>query len=100
MSVIGKRENALVKGCNLAQKAHSAEYAKGTRLTRPAKEAVACGGGMGWLGGLGRLGRTPRRIKWEFDVEFQLNLDFGMTFRNSTRRFRRNFDMKIFPKFF
>jgi hypothetical protein len=32
--------------------------------------------------------------------EFQLNLDFGMSWRNSTRRFRRNFDMRIFPKFF
>jgi hypothetical protein len=53
-------------------------------------------GSVDWAGWAGPQGE----IKWEFDVEFQLNLDFGMTFRNSTRRFRRNFDMKIFPKFF
>jgi hypothetical protein len=35
----------------------------------------------------------PRRF------EFQMNLDFGRTFRNFTRRFRRNLDMRMFPKF-
>jgi hypothetical protein len=29
-----------------------------------------------------------------------MNLDFGTTLRNFTRRFRRNLDMRIFPKFF
>jgi hypothetical protein len=28
-----------------------------------------------------------------------MNLDFGKTLRISTRRFRRNLDMRIFPKF-
>jgi hypothetical protein len=32
--------------------------------------------------------------------EFQLNLNFGKTWRNSSRRSRRNLDMRIFPKFF
>jgi hypothetical protein len=29
-----------------------------------------------------------------------MNLEFGRTLRNFTRRFRRNLDMRIFPKFF
>jgi hypothetical protein len=29
-----------------------------------------------------------------------MNLDFGKTLRISIRRFRRNLDMRIFPKFF
>jgi hypothetical protein len=32
--------------------------------------------------------------------EFQGFLEFCQTCRNSTRRFRRNLDMEIFPKFF
>jgi hypothetical protein len=74
---------------------HSNEDAKSARLTGPAKEAAAYGGGMGWLGRLGRLGRTPGR-----NFEFQFNLDHGKTLRNSTRRFRRNMVIEIFPKFF
>jgi hypothetical protein len=36
----------------------------------------------------------------EIDFEFQMNLDFGKTLMNFTRRFRRNLDMRIFLKFF
>jgi hypothetical protein len=43
----------------------------------------------------------PRReFKCKFDFKFQMNLKFGRTLRNFTRRFRRNLDIKIFPKFF
>jgi hypothetical protein len=47
MSVIGKRENASVKGHNLAQKAPLVEDAKGAWLIGPEKEVEAYGGGMG-----------------------------------------------------
>jgi hypothetical protein len=61
-------------------------------------------GGSGLLGKVGRLGRAvpvPREgFKMEIDFEFQMNLDFGKTLRNFTRRFRRNLDMIIFPEFF
>jgi hypothetical protein len=40
--------------------------------------------------------RPQGEIKWEFEFEFQLNLDFDRTWRNCTRRFRRNLDMGIF----
>jgi hypothetical protein len=36
----------------------------------------------------------------EINFEFQMNLDFGKTLRKFTRRFRRNLDTRIFPKFF
>jgi hypothetical protein len=36
------------------------------------------------------------KSKWEFDFEFQMNLDFGRTLRNFTRRFRRNLGMSFF----
>jgi hypothetical protein len=32
--------------------------------------------------------------------EIQLNLDFGKILENSTKRSRRNLDVRIFPKFF
>jgi hypothetical protein len=34
------------------------------------------------------------------DVKFQMNLEFGKTLTNFTRRFRKNLGMRIFPKFF
>jgi hypothetical protein len=39
----------------------------------------------------------PRKtLNGRMNFEFQLNLDFGKTLRNSTRRFRWNLDMGIF----
>jgi hypothetical protein len=35
-------------------------------------------------------------FKFEIDSEFQMNLEFGKTLRNFTRRFRRNLNMRIF----
>jgi hypothetical protein len=65
-----------------------------------------CQSGGLW-GGLGRLGVSwtgcagPRReLKWKFDIEFQMNLNFEWTLRNFAMRFRRNLDVRIFPKFF
>jgi hypothetical protein len=45
-------------------------------------------------------GRPRREFKWKFDFEIQMNLEFGKTLRNLIGRFRRNLDMKIFPKYF
>jgi hypothetical protein len=36
----------------------------------------------------------------EMIFKFQMDLEFGMTLMNLERRFRRNFDMRIFAKFF
>jgi hypothetical protein len=60
------------------------------------------GGGLrGKAVRLGRAGPVPREgFKMEIDFEFQMNLNFGKTLMNFTRRFRRNLDMRIFPKFF
>jgi hypothetical protein len=52
----------------------------------------------------GRAGLTgldpSRRFKRKLIFEFQMNLDFGKNLWISTRRLRRNLDMRIFPKFF
>jgi hypothetical protein len=70
-------------------------------LARPAKGRgpVVCGSGstMGGERGVGRI-RSRARIQKEIIFEFQLILEFGRTLENCTRRFRRNFDMEIFPK--
>jgi hypothetical protein len=65
-----------------------------------AGEAATCRGG-----GLARQSwaswaRSQEKIKIELDFKFQRIWKFGKTWRNSTRRFRRNLDMGIFPKFF
>jgi hypothetical protein len=57
-------------------------------------------GAVGWRGRVGPAGPDPgEKSKWKFDFEFQMNLDFGKDLRNFTMRFRRNLDMRIFPKF-
>jgi hypothetical protein len=55
-------------------------------------------GGSAW-GKLGQLGQILGEGSMELIFEFQMNLEFGKTLRNFTRRFRRNLDMRIFPKF-
>jgi hypothetical protein len=49
-----------------------------------------------------RLGRiwSRARIQKEILFEFQLILEFDRTLEKYTRKFRRNFDMGIFPKIF
>jgi hypothetical protein len=59
-----------------------------------------CGEGWAGTGRAGLVGLDPREDSNEKLIfEFQLNLDFGKTLRNFTRRFRRNREMRIFPKF-
>jgi hypothetical protein len=76
-------------------------------LVREGKAAVAQwrGKGSGPTGVEGEVGRGwaesgagPKFKKILF--EFQLILQFGRTLENCTRRFRRNFNMGIFPKIF
>jgi hypothetical protein len=69
--------------------------------------AAQCEGKGEWAGWGGRRGRpwlgrtrSRARIQKEIIFEFQLILEFGRTLENSTRTFRRNFDMRIFPKIF
>jgi hypothetical protein len=53
------------------------------------------GGLWGGAGRHSRAGPDPREdFKWKLIFQFQMNL------RISIRRFRRNLDMRIFPKFF
>jgi hypothetical protein len=46
------------------------------------------------------VGCASSETRFQMEIEFQMNLEFGQTFRNFTRRFRRTLDMMIFPKFF
>jgi hypothetical protein len=60
-----------------------------------------CAGQGGRRGGL-RLGRicSRARIQKKFFSNFNLFLEFGRTLEICTRRFRRDFDLRIFPKIF
>jgi hypothetical protein len=51
--------------------------------------------GCGWV-------KIQRWAKAQKDIpfKFQLILEFGRTLENCTRRFRKKFDMRIFPKIF
>jgi hypothetical protein len=44
--------------------------------------------------------RRWAKVQTEFLFKFQLILEFGRTLENCTRRFRKKFDMGIFPKIF
>jgi hypothetical protein len=47
------------------------------------------------------VGPVPGEISnGKTDFDFQLILDFDKNLANFTRRFRRNLDMRIFPKIF
>jgi hypothetical protein len=66
----------------------------GQRASRPAGDWRAdVEDRAGWA-------RPQGRFKETLIFQFQLDLDFGKSFRNSTRRFGRDLDMGIFPKFF
>jgi hypothetical protein len=97
MSVTGEEKRQLGGTCKPKGKTPFGECTKAFR-----DWAVRGGGDLrGKVGRLGWVGPFPREgFKMEIDFEFQMNLDFGKTLRNFTRRFRRNMDMRIFPKFF
>jgi hypothetical protein len=64
-------------------------------------EMVACWAKWSSVGEDGLVWSDPsQKFRRDFIFEIQMNLDFGKTLRISTRRFRRNLGMGIFPKFF
>jgi hypothetical protein len=54
------------------------------------------GSGLAWWAGPNSREDSNKKLIFEF----QMNLEFGRTLWNFTRRFRRNLEMLIFPKFF
>jgi hypothetical protein len=101
MAVTGEKKGITTGMHKPKEKTHFGEYAKVSR----ADWAEWGGGGQrgkaGRRGRVGPVGPDPRRgFKWKLIFEFQINLDFGKPLRNSIKRFRRNLDMRIFPKFF
>jgi hypothetical protein len=71
----------------LSQVGQKAEQAGGAGWAKKAKWT-------GWL-----LGRLGRKLKKSFQNKNWI-FEFTMALKICTRRFRRNFDTKIFPKFF
>jgi hypothetical protein len=64
-------------------------------------EAAAWEEGWAGVGKAEPVGPDPMEDSNEKLIfKFQMNLEFGKTLRNFTRRFRRNLDIRIFPKFF
>jgi hypothetical protein len=61
-------------------------------------EAAASWGKLGWCSESGL--DSEEESKWKLVFKFQINLNFGKSLRNFTRKFRRNLDMGFFPKFF
>jgi hypothetical protein len=86
MAATQEGEGAITGMHKPEEKAHFGEYAKASQV-----------GWAEWGGG----GQPDPMgdFKWKLIFEFQLNLDFGKNLRISTRRFRRNLDIRIFPKF-
>jgi hypothetical protein len=92
-----KREKALLpEWTNLKRKNLLANMSRRLRLTGPSAEPVTCGGS--WCSEAKPDSVEDSKPKLIF--KFQMNSDFGKTLRNFTRKFRRNLDMGIFPKFF
>jgi hypothetical protein len=79
----------------------------GRRLVAgPSRRGQPKRGGVGEWAGRGpkprRLGQKPEMVPSSKKIifEFQLILEFGRTLENCSRRFRKKFDMGIFPKIF
>jgi hypothetical protein len=74
-----------------------------TRLgsARQSGEAASYEARRAGVGRVGPAGPDPRRdFKCKLIFKFHMSLDFGKTLRMSIRRFRRNLNMRVFPKFF
>jgi hypothetical protein len=70
-------------------------------LSGLAEEVMACGRDgpvRGWLGLSSQIHRE--NFQQEMIFNFQWILEFGKNLEICTRRFRRNFNVRIFPKFF
>jgi hypothetical protein len=100
-SAIGERRGGLVKCATPRRECIPAIMPRRCGPTRPVKEAMASWGRAGWHGWTGPAGLDTRGdSNGNLIFEFQGFLEFGKNLRNSTRRFRRNLGMGIFPKFF
>jgi hypothetical protein len=62
----------------------------------PSGDPMACGHSRPTREGLGRMGRILKKIPFSIKYIFEYTKDLEIC----TRRFRRNFDMRIFSKFF
>jgi hypothetical protein len=98
----GERTRGSIGGCVRSvssrgrRKPGGAHVAAGEKRGRSGGPALGRGQvGHGWV-------EIWRWVKSQKDIafEFQLILEFGRTLENYTRRFRKKFDMGIFPKIF
>jgi hypothetical protein len=101
VSATGKRKGATGEKHKLEEKAPFGECTKGSRADWAKRRGGSLRGKAGrcrehWVGWAG----LQIIFKQEMIFKFQCILEFGKTLRNSTRRFRRNLDMRIFSKFF
>jgi hypothetical protein len=95
-----KRAAALGQLCH-EEKESRAGQARPARRPRPSGERES--GPVGEEGRWPRLCQKPelgQSSRNEILSNFIWNLDFGQILEICTRRFRRNFDMGIFPKIF
>jgi hypothetical protein len=89
-------EGANKKGKHIPQGCHWH-----TGQTSQLGEAVTWEEGWAGAGKARPVGLDPREDSNEKLIfKLEMNSKFGRTLRNFTRRFRRNLDMMIFPKFF
>jgi hypothetical protein len=102
MAVTCEREKASLPECTNSKE--RCFLANAPRLLRPnglSTDTMAGGVKRAGSSEAGLAGLDPRRkFRRDLIFEIQINLDFGKTLRNSTRRFRRNLDMGNFPNFF
>jgi hypothetical protein len=101
MSVTREREGSVAGWCKPKEKAHSCEGTMGRvgLLDQRGRWRPGKGSGPARLPGMTRP-ESKESLTSDLIFEFQWILEFSKTLRNFTRRFRRNFDMRIFPKFF
>jgi hypothetical protein len=98
MSVIGKREGDVAQRHKSMKEMYSDKDDMGT-------QAYWAGWARWWPVGSGRptqasWARSQEEIQMELIFKFQMNLEFGKTLRNFTRRYRRNLNLRILTKFF
>jgi hypothetical protein len=93
----------------LEEEATSGNYAKAAqvgmgraRVCSPREEGWCRGGWPGWEAGWADwpLGRSGTKVKKNSFPNKNLVFDYSKALEICRRRFRRNFDMRIFPKFF
>jgi hypothetical protein len=101
MSIIGKREGSVAQRCKLMRETYSNGDAKGARAYRSGwvRQRPQRGSGLArWTVPVGLGSREGFKMGMDFQIsnEFRIWQDF----EEFTRRFRRNLDKRIFPKFF